>query len=92
MSVFELFDEYGHRQNKTTLSGGMKEWSWFRVYLFSEYKIDLVEELKILNSFLVRHGSLEYEEFSASIDNFVLPEKLLVFYPEGRKKIEKNGF
>ena len=92
MSVFELFDEYGHRQNKITLSGGIKEWSWFRVYLFSEYKIDLVEELKILNSLLARHGLLEYEEFSASIDNFELPEKPLVLYQERRKKIEKNGF
>ena len=31
MSAFELFDDYGHRQNKITLSCDMKEWSWFKI-------------------------------------------------------------
>ena len=50
MSIFELFDEYGHRQNKTTLSGDVKEWSWFKIYFFSKDKIDVAEELQFLNS------------------------------------------
>ena len=83
--VFELFDEYGHRQNKITLSGDMKEWSWFKIYLFSKDKIDLVEELNFSNFLLAHHGLFDYEEFSACIDNSVLSEKPLAFCQERRK-------
>lgn len=91
MSIFELFDEYGHRQNKTTLSGDVKEWSWFKIYFFSKDKIDVAEELQFLNSLLARQGLLEYDEFSACIENLVSPEKQLLFLLRVKKKKE-NGF
>ena len=84
-----MFDEYGHRQNKITLSGDMKEWSWFKIYLFSKDKIDLVEELNFSNFLLAHHGLFGYEEFSACIDNSLLPEKPLVFLSR-KKKITKK--
>ena len=84
MSVLELLDEYGHEQNKITVSGDMKEWSWFKIYLFSKDKIDLVEELNFLNSHLALHGLVGYEEFSTCIDNSVLPKKPHV-KKEGKK-------
>ena len=65
----------------------MKEWVWFKICLFSKYKIDLVEELKFLNSLLARHNLLEYEKFSSCIDNSIVPENPLVFLS---KREEKN--
>lgn len=64
----------------------MKEWVWFNIYLFAKDKIDLVEELEFLNSFLARHNLLEYEEFSACINNSIVPEKPLVFLSKRKGK------
>ena len=73
ISVFELFHDYGQRQEKLTLPGDVKQLTWFKIYLFSKNTTDLFEMLKFLNSLLIRHTLFGYEEFSASIVNSILP-------------------
>ena len=60
---------------KTPLDGDVKQWTWFKICLFSKNKIDLVEELKLLNSVLTYHALFRYEEFSTSIDTSILTWK-----------------
>ena len=90
MSVFELFDDYGQRREKITLPGDVKQWTWFKIYLFSKNKTDLFEMLKFLNSLLIRHTLFGYEEFSACIVNSILPQKPNVFFFSRKKKNEKK--
>ena len=48
---------------------------WMKIYVWSKDKNDLVEELKILNSLLVKHGAEGYDVFKVSINNLLLPVK-----------------
>ena len=48
-------------QKKYTLAGEVKEWNWFKIYVFTKEPIDLIKELNILNSILASHGINDYE-------------------------------
>ena len=36
MSVLELLADYGQQQEKITLAGDVKQWTWFKIYPFSK--------------------------------------------------------
>ena len=84
-----MFDANGQRQEKISLSGDVKQWTWFKIYVFSKNKIDLVDELKCLNSVLILQALFRYEEFSTCIDKSILPQKPVVFFFR-EKKNKKN--
>ena len=95
MSVFELFDEYGQRKEKIPLTGDVKQWTWFKSYLFSKKKIDLIEQLRFLNVLVICNALFGYEEFSTCIDNSILPQKQLCvcvcFYFKKKRIRKKDG-
>ena len=57
-----------------------------KIYVCSKDKIDLVEELNILNFLLVKHGAEGYNIFKVCIDHLLLPEKAFVFLGEKKRK------
>ena len=78
-----------------SLVNGMKKlpcWTHEGMELFHDLpfcckdKVNFVEELQYLNSFLVCHHLLDYNEFSGCVDNFALPEKPLVFLSRKKNK------
>ena len=57
-----------------------------KIYVWTEDEIDLVEELYILNSLLVKHGAEGYSVFKVCIGHLLLPGKAFVFFCEKEKK------
>ena len=91
---FELLDEYGQRKEKIPLTGDVKQWTWFKSYLFSKKKIDLIEQLRFLNVLVICNALFGYEEFSTCIDNSILPQKPIVcvcFYFKKKRIRKKDG-
>ena len=45
-----IFDEYSpsDKNAEWTLAGDLKEWTWFKIYVFTKKNIDLEKELKTL--------------------------------------------
>ena len=70
------------------LSGGQKEWTWFKIYILSKENVDLVEELDKLNSFYIKHNMHEYGGFSVCLDHFLLSDTAFAFLSKKIKKKE----
>ena len=88
--VLEMFEEFcplNDKDAQITLTGDFKDWTWFKIYVFTKRKVDLQKELQSLNSLLSKHDK-NYEEFSAS--NIVFyPKDLLVLFQENKKVSQK---
>ena len=68
--ITEIFEEY-HPQNKdgkVSLAGNMRDWSWFKIFVFINQKINLIKKLKSLNNLLAEHVGHKYEEFSICLN------------------------
>ena len=78
--AFSIFEEYlqNGTNRKFTLATD-KNCVWMKIYVWTKDEIDLVEELNILNSLLVKNGAKGYDVFKVCIDNLLLPEKAFVF-------------
>ena len=78
--AFSIFEEYlqNGTNRKFTLTTD-KNCVWMKIYVWTKDEIDLVEELNILNSLLVKNGAKGYDVFKVCIDNLLLPEKAFVF-------------
>ena len=48
--AMSIFDEYSpsDKNAEWTLAGDLKEWTWFKIYVFTKKNIDLEKELKTL--------------------------------------------
>ena len=57
-----------------------------RIYVWTKDEINLVQELNILNSLLVKHRAEGYRVFKVCIDHLLLPEKAFIFFCVKRKK------
>ena len=78
--IFDAFDEYFCSSEKRNfmLAGDQKNWTSFKVYVFSKEDVDLVEELNKLNSLLLSHNILSMVNFqSVLIARFCLTVLLL---------------
>ena len=60
MEIFEEYSPYSDQDAQLTLAGDMKDWSWFKIYLFTKKKIDLEKELEILNDLLSKRECNNY--------------------------------
>ena len=69
MEIFEEYSPYSDKDAQLTLAGDMKDWSWFKIYVFTKKKIDL----------LSKHECNNYEEFSVCLENFLLPNRAFGF-------------
>lgn len=61
-----------------------------KICVCSNDKIDLVEELNILNFLLVKHGAEGNDIFKVYIDHLLLPEKAFVFFGEKKRKKQQH--
>ena len=79
--IFDAFDEYFCSSEKRNfmLAGDQKNWTSFKVYVFSKEDVDLVEKLNKLNSLLVSHNMSEYGKFSVCLDCSLLPDSAFTF-------------
>ena len=87
--VLEMFEEYcplNDKDAQITLTGDFKDWTWFKIYVFTKKKIDLQKELQPLNNLLSKHDN-NYEEFSVCLEHCFLPERSFGFI--SRRKISK---
>ena len=73
--VMEIFEEYRpqNKDAKVSLSGDMRDWSWFKILVFTNKKINLIKELEIFNNLLAKHEGNSYEEFSVHLVEFSIP-------------------
>ena len=71
------------------MAGDLKEWTWFKIYVFSKEDVDLVEELNKLNSVLVSHHMHNYGEFLVCLDHSLLPDTAFAFLSKKKKEKEK---
>ena len=87
--IFDAFDEYFYSSAKRNfmLAGDQKNWTSFKIYVFSKEGVELVEELNKLNSLLVSHNMSEYGKFSVCLDCWLLPDSDFTF---PSKKINKK--
>ena len=72
-----IFEEYSpsDKDAKLTLAGDVKEWTWFKIYVFTKKKkIDLEKKLKTLNDLLLKCEGNNYEEFCVCLVHFLLPD------------------
>ena len=47
--VLEMFEEFcplNDKDAQITLAGDFKDWTWFKIYVFTKRKVDLQKELK----------------------------------------------
>ena len=44
MEIFEEYSPYSDKDAQLTLAGDMKDWSWFKIYVFTKKKIDLLSK------------------------------------------------
>ena len=86
--VMPIFEEYwpSDKDAELTLAGDLKEWVWFKIYVFSKEDVDLVEELKKLSSILVSHNMDEYGEFLVCLDHSLLPDTAFAFLSKKKKE------
>ena len=87
--VFDVFEEYSYLSDKRkfTPGGDNKNWTWFKIYVFSKEDLDLVEELDKLSSVLVKHNMHEYGGFLVCLNHLLLPDRAFAFLS---KKIKKK--
>ena len=91
--VMEIFEEYRpqNKDAKVSLVDDMRDWSWFKILVFTNQKIDLIKELESLNNLLARHKGSKYEEFSVCLHEFSLSlEQFFEF--TSREKHLKNVY
>ena len=84
----EIFEEYRlqNKDAKVSLAGDMRDWSWFKILVFINQKINLIKELQSLNNLLGKHVGNKYEEFSVCLNKpYYPPEQSLGFIPRGKK-------
>ena len=76
-----IFKEYSRsdKDAKLNLVGDLKEWTWFKIYVFTKKKIDLEKELETLNDLLSKHEGNKYEDFSVCLEHLFLPDKSFGF-------------
>ena len=88
--IFDVFDEYSYlcEKRKFTLAGD-RDWTWFKIYVFSKEDVDLVEELNRLNSLLVSHNMHEYGEFLVCLDHSLFPDTSFAFLSKKKKGNKK---
>ena len=85
--IFDVFDEYSYLCKKITFTlAGDRDWTWFKIYIFSKEDVDLVEELNKLDSLLVSHNMHEYGEFSVCLDHSLLPDTAFAFLSKKEKR------
>ena len=86
--VMSIFEEYSpsDKDAEWTLAGDFKEWTWFKIYVFSEEDVGLVEELNKLNSLLVSHNMHEYGKFLVCLDHSFLPDTAFAFLSKKKKE------
>ena len=89
--AFSIFEEYlqNGTNRKFTLATD-KNCVWMKIYVWTKDEIDLVEQLNILNSLLVKNGAEGYDVFKVCTDNLLLPEKAFVFWGFFVKKRRKK--
>ena len=88
--AFSIFEEYSQNgTNRKFTPATDRNCVWMRIYVWTKDKIDLVQELNILNSLLVKHGAEGNRVFKVCIDHLLLPEKAFIFFCVKRKK-KKN--
>ena len=87
--VISIFDEYfpSDKDAELILAGDLKEWTWFKIYIFTQKMIDLEKEVKTLNDLLSKHEGNNYEEFSVWLERLFLPDRVFGFI--SRKKIKR---
>ena len=84
--VLEMFEEHcplNDKDAQIALSGDFKDWTWFKIYIFTKKLIDLQKELQSLKNFLSKHDN-NYEEFSVCLKHCFLPQRSFGFV--SRKK------
>ena len=86
--VFDVFEEYSYLSDKRkfTLGGDNKNWTWFKIYVFSKEDVDLVEELDKLNSHLAKHNMHEYGGLLVCLYHLLLPDRAFAFLSKNIKK------
>ena len=81
--VMEIFEEYRpqNKDAKVSLAGVMRYWSWFKILVLINQKINLIKELKSLNNLLAKHVGHKYEENSVCLNEpyYYPPEQSLGF-------------
>ena len=85
---FECFNtfRYQNKDAKVSLAGDMRDWSWFKILVFTDQKINLIKELEPLNNLLAKDVGNKYEQFSVCLNEpYYPPEQSLGFI--SRKKI-----
>ena len=78
----EILEEYcpQNKDSEISLSGNMRDWSWFKIFVFKNKNINLIKELRILNNLLAKHEGNRYEQFSVCLEKFsILPEQSFGF-------------
>ena len=61
----EIFEEYRPQNEdaKVSLSGDMRDWSWFKILVFTNKKINQIKELEILSNLLAKfQGEKKWEQ------------------------------
>ena len=61
----EIFEEYRpqNKDAKVSLSGDMRDWSWFKILVFTNKKINQIKELEILSNLLAKfQGEKKWEQ------------------------------
>ena len=61
-----------------------------KIYVWTKDETDLVEELNILNSLIVKHGAEGYSVFKVCIDHLLLPEKAFILFFSCEKEIKRK--
>ena len=88
--IFDVFDKYSYlcKKRKFMLAGD-RDWTWFKIYVFSMEDVDLVEELNKLNSLLSVTICMSMVNFqSVLIIRFCLTQ-LLLYYRKRKKRNKK---
>ena len=81
-----IFDEYSPPDKDAVLAGDLKEWTWFKMCVFTKKKIDLEKKPKILNDLLLKHKGNNYDEFPVVWSIFFCVTDLLVLSQKQKQK------
>ena len=80
----EVFEEYLllDKFDKISLVGDMKNWTQFKIYIFTKTKTDLLKGLNSLNKLFLKHRNNKFEEFSVRLeeDTILLERSFLVSF------------
>ena len=89
--VMETFEEYRPQNDdaKVSLSGDMTDCSWFKIFIFTNKKINLIKELEILKSLLAKHEGSRYEEFSVCLEEFSIPPEQSFGFISRKKNLKQ---